>query len=63
MEDSMQTTLLIIFRPDGDAWKTFSNPPQWHVEDGVLYVTVATMSGVPTHTITTTLPFSVEQTM
>ena len=58
----MKEDVLIIFKPNGEPWRTFSNPSHWIVNElGVLYVTAATMNGTPTHTIATTLPFSLEQ--
>lgn len=59
----MQKKTLTIYKLNGDPWRIFIDSIQWQVDDnGVLWVSGIMVGGASTHTISTTLPFSIEET-
>lgn len=57
----MLNTSIVIFKPDGSIWRTYTNPSTFNWDDnGRLYVTPQPTEGAGS--ITTTLPFYIEQT-
>jgi hypothetical protein len=57
----MSSTTITIFKPNGDALRTISNPLTWNVDaTGALNVT--TRTGAISNVYTTSLPFFIERT-